>query len=280
MPALPATNLTLHLDASNNGTLFKTYVSGGPNTGVPVNDDVIEAWEDATGANRIGKKFSTNNLPLVKIAAPLMPLQCLEYTVAASKGMILTDKSGSQLNASTILSSSAFTVFVAYYATSIGGPAAPSYTTPGPFADSGGYWGLHNANIAGVESIAAYNYDGTGAYVTAPAPINATHVAMMRHESGNLYLSVDGGSESSTASGNTASLAQAVFMGRTVTAHWDGRIGEIAVYNVALTGADLSDAIAYFTDKWVVGGGGAFGWVGVSSLVDPPLQPPHSGHAF
>jgi hypothetical protein len=52
-------------------------------------------------------------------------------------------------------------------------------------------------------------------------------------------------------SGTTGSLTNAVFLGTTGGANFDGRLGEVAIYNTALTGADLTNALSYFTDKWL-----------------------------
>ena len=71
---------------------------------------------------------------------------------------------------------------------------------------------------------------------------------------GTLYAALDGGAESATASGNTQVLTGTVRVGTATGAagtFLDGRIGEIAVYNTALTGTALTDAVTYFTDKWL-----------------------------
>jgi hypothetical protein len=76
---------------------------------------------------------------------------------------------------------------------------------------------------------------------------------MGRHESGNLYASLDGGSEGSIASGTSVAIfpggAGVVLGGGSGTGTFNGRISELVVYNIALTGTDLSDAIASLMAK-------------------------------
>ena len=81
---------------------------------------------------------------------------------------------------------------------------------------------------------------------------------MYRHEGGHLFASLNGGAEVSVASGETTQLTSLLHIGKSDPgSYYDGCIGEVAIYDAALAGADLHTAIQYFTDKWLAPSGNA-----------------------
>jgi hypothetical protein len=73
------------------------------------------------------------------------------------------------------------------------------------------------------------NSDDTGTVATTTG---AVHVYEWRHEGGNLYLRVDGGTEASVASGNTT-LTASMIVGRNYSnQYFDGKVFEAAAFNV------------------------------------------------
>ena len=258
MPALPTTNLTLHQDASDNDHLWKTYVSGGPNTGVPADGDTIEAWDDEFVSGQIMKQIGAAGLPVWRSTTPLMALPCLDF--AGGQRMGLTNASGTARVLSDILGAAAATVFIAFYAESITGNSATVYHNDPLCCDAGAYFGIFLKDVgAGSYVIQAFNYNGGTISVEIPVTVGASHVVMMRNDGANLYIALDGGGESSVASNTTANInnQDQLAWGDGSNGTFDGRIGERAVYNAALSGADLANATAYFTDKWL--GTGAAG---------------------
>jgi len=249
--ALPLTSLTGHYDASTSAKLWKTFVSGGPHTGVPVDGNTIAVWEHQQGANLIFKQFSSDALPVWRQATPLLPLPCLDFAgVGSTQRMVLTNNTNVAQALSALITTTAFTLLIAFYAEAVSN-TLDNYQTHTLIGDSGGYWGAFIGISSGVPKILAYNYDGTQDYVRLAVSVGAPHVLMVRHESGSLYAALDGGAETSVASGTTGSVANNVFIGQSSTVTFDGRIGEIAVYNAALTGTTLTDAVSYFTAKWL-----------------------------
>lgn len=102
-----------------------------------------------------------------------------------------------------------------------------------------------------------YNWSGS-ANVGAGVPItyNEPHVALIRHEAGTYYISVDGGPESSVSSGNTdlSSAFNKLNIGRNKTS--DNKfanvtIGEICFYNTNHLQADRDALIDALTEKWI-----------------------------
>jgi hypothetical protein len=254
---LPTTNLSMHFDASEIDDLKTTYVLGGPHTGTPADGDHVYVWLEGEGADLIFKQISSLPTPELREATPLMALQCIDILgqtgiSANNQSMTLTNNGGVARALSDIITASAYTMLVSFLPETINSTDA-TYGGEPLIADTAGYWGIFLAKVAGVPQVIAYNYVSVAHYVMVPCSAGNSHVVMVRHEGGNLYISLDGGTESSIASGNTASLGGTPRIGHNVygPGSYNGRIGEIAVYNAALTGTDLSDAIGYFVSKWL-----------------------------
>lgn len=249
--ALPTTGLTGHFDASDTDNLWKTFVSGGPHTDTPVDGDSIQVWGNETGADRIFKHFTVGTAPVWRQTTPLMLLPCLDFT--GGQRLVLTNNTNTSQPLSTLIANNAFTVLIAFYAETVTSTTGTVYNGHPLINDTGQFWGLFLRLIGGIPKLSVYNWDGSADVVTLDSTVSASHVVMIRHQSSILYISLDGGTESSIASGNTTNIAQGVNVGHGSVAEYDGRIGEIAVYNVALTGTDLTDAIDYFMEKWITG---------------------------
>jgi len=249
-PSLPTSGLTAHFDASTAADLFTTYVSGGPNTGTPTDGSSVAVWEDASGATHILKQAGGAALPNWRSSTPLLPWPCLDFS-GTTRRLGLTNSTGTAQPISTIIDTNTCTVLIAFYAHGIAA-TANNYRAPALFEDESGYIGVLLSLDGGTPKVLAYNYDGSSDFVRLACATGTPHVVMMRHEGGTLYASLDGGAESSTASGATQVVGGMPFMGYGFDNDvLDARIGEIAVYNVALSGSNLTDAIAYFTDKWL-----------------------------
>jgi hypothetical protein len=250
---LPLTNLSMHFDASEIDDLKTTYVLGGPHTGTPSDGDDVSVWLEGEGADLIFKQSGSEPLPDLRSTTPLMALQCIDFPgTASTHRMVLTNNGGVNRALSDIITASAYTMLISFLPETITS-TSPNYQGQPLIGDGAGYWGVFLANVSGVPHVIGFNYIGIAYYVMLPCSAGSSHVVMVRHESGSLYISLDGGSESSVATGNTESLAGVPYIGSGTYGggRYDGRIGEIAVYNAALTGTNLSDAIGYFVSKWL-----------------------------
>jgi hypothetical protein len=131
----------------------------------------------------------------------------------------------------------------------------------GSFPDASSLTSIYNdgngrptsAIIAGGSSyeIFAYNWDVNADTVPKTISLSTSYVVTLRHDGTNLYLGLNGGSESSIPSGLTGNLSAQVAIGRGASNFAQVRIGEIAIYNAALTGSILAQANQYFTSKWL-----------------------------
>lgn len=258
MPALPTVNLTGHWDASVNTALFQAF-SGGVLNDNPTGGESWQYWknlEDPTSGSstQVWQPFGTApavtwendavlNLPSVKI----------------NNGKLsATLVSGTAQGFTNYLTTTGATVLISFLIDSAGTyPNSPTkyFNCVLIGGERNTYWSLFIRKDGADYYLTAYNYDGTADFVELPITPDEPHTACMRHEGGNLYLSVDCGAESSTASGTTDNSTQ-LFVGDQgvnsgTTADFKGRIGEIAFYTAGLTGTNLDDARQYFCDKWL-----------------------------
>lgn len=250
--ALPLTNLTLHLDASDTGNLFTTFSGDGNHTGTPVDGSSVEVWNDEGDGVSDVIMLYVDAKPEWRTTTPLMLLPCLDFDGSADNLRSHTQNGGSQKALSNFLSSSAFTVFISFLAESITSTAAAIYDNHQLIGDAGLFWGIHLKDEGGIKKAYGYNWDGNDDVVGGHAILeNTSYLMMFRHESGSIYSAINGGTESSTVSGNTSDLTFPLMLGSSVSPRYSGRIGEIAIYNTALSGSNLTEATQYFIDKWV-----------------------------
>jgi len=254
---LPTTSLTLHCDASDTDKVFKTLDGGGAHSGTPGDGDVVQVWDDeGDGIADVCLKYNGSaTAPAFRSSSPLMLDSCLDFDGSDDVLVATTQNGGAAKALSQFISSSAFTAIVAFYAESITNTdgSAP-YNNHAVIADNGGFWGIHLRDASGQKKVQCYNWDGNADFVELNINTGESVVIMFRHEGGNLFASVNGGSESSAASGNTSTLTGQLKVGD-VLSKFNGRIGEFAIWNAALTGTDLADAISYFTSKWLASSG-------------------------
>ena len=259
---LPSTNLTLHLDASDTDKLFTTWVNGGSHTGTPADGNAVQAWARETDGSvtpaNAAYYSGTGNSPAWRTTTPLMLLPCLDFD-GTDDAMVLVnnDNVTSYHGSSNFFSTTARAILIAFRAESItttNSTAATAEDNHGLFCGSS-HWRISLRNDGGQRKLQATAYDGAWKMAEVNVSENTDHVAVIRHDGTNLYVSVDGGAESSTACGTIASDSAQVFIGRNANAVvYNGRIGEIATYN---TGGFPTDANAYFRERWQgVGGGG------------------------
>jgi hypothetical protein len=246
---LPTTNLTLHLDASDTDRLFTTWVNDGPHTGTPADGNSVQAWMRETDGslNPATAAYSTAGPVWRTGGSSPMLLPCLDFDGSTMEMRLCTDATTTSYKAaSEIMGASAKTIVMALYVDAI---TATADFTEGPFG-GGSHWGCFLKTVTGQPKLCFSAYDGAWATVAVNISTATTVVASLRHDGTNLYVSIDGGAESSAASGATADMTAEVRIGRCLDARSNCKIGEIAVYSAALTGTDKTDAIAYFRQKW------------------------------
>ncbi|MBR1246140.1 hypothetical protein JQ609_04250 [Bradyrhizobium sp. AUGA SZCCT0169] len=121
----------------------------------------------------------------------------------------------------------------------------------GGFAGAGGVLAIRAGGI-----FYAFNHDGArdcAASASGAVPIGGNPcVIEWRHEGGNIYQRVNGGGETSVASGNTADLSNVLKMGygNQTGTFFNGKIFEAMIYAAVPTQAER-DAIVHDMMLWV-----------------------------
>ena len=115
-------------------------------------------------------------------------------------------------------------------------------------ADEYGYLGFRRSST---NNWSVFSYDGTTDEVTKAASTDLAYI-MHRHASGTMYLSTNGGAESSTTTGSISDLTGALRIGKGLEENeMLGYIFEILVYNTALSAGDIASVNEYLTAKYI-----------------------------
>lgn len=226
-PAAPTTsNLQLWLDAAD--------IVG------KVDGDPISQWDDSSGNGRHVTQGTGSDQPTYKT------------NILNGQPVVRFDGSNDFLVSSALISSmiaaSAYTIFAVVTPTTISSNNALSYQNDAAYADTGGFFAL---TFKSTPTAHVFNWDGnedtTSVSITAATPV----LLMTRHDSGNLYISKNGETEASVASGNTSTLTGALRVGRNYQSEFlQGDIAELLIYNVVLSASDRNAILYYLGYKY------------------------------
>lgn len=248
MPTYSPTNLTLRLDASVGAHVWQNTDF----TSAAGDGDLVGALDDV-GDIADSALFNTSTTRPTYRTSGINGLGALDFDGTNDFMQCYNDAFVTARPISTFITNSAYTIFLSLMLDGDGTNLANIYDNAATYVDAGGFFGLHYKTTLGVHSLIAYNWDGNADVVPLTVTQGVPIVAMVRHEGGNLYFSLDGGAESSVASGNTSNVAGQLALGRSLqggAGHFNGRIGEVLFYNAALSGTDLTDTYQYMLDKW------------------------------
>lgn len=147
---------------------------------------------------------------------------------------------------SNVITNSAHTIFLVgrYY-----NAGSSNVTT---FKDSGSYLTVEEFT----DYFGLRNYDGTSDIASTSAQtFPNTFIIEARHESGNIYIKLNNGTEGSAASGNTSNLTGTLVLGDTngIAA----KISELLVFNAALTSSQRSQIYTYLATKYTTAAAGS-----------------------
>lgn len=122
------------------------------------------------------------------------------------------------------------------YPTEVGPTITSSYDGNTIVGDAGGFMGIHQGTISSVNNLWSQNYDGTDDRVGSPYTGSVWTQIVLVHTGGTLFAYKNGVLVSSTASGNTNSLASNIRIGRAFSSNYfGGLIDEVRVSNTART---------------------------------------------
>lgn len=238
-PDATATAPTLWLSAD-----VTVYTDTGLTTPVVSDGDLVAGWKDRSGVGHNFTQGTAGSRPSYRLA------------VRNGKPVIRFDGVDNLMTNAALLSTyitdTAYTVFAVFKATVLNSAGATTYGNDGLIADTGAYFGLYLKNTP---RVSIYNWDG--ADHAAHQTINTTdfNVIQARHESGNLYISKNGGADSSpTVSGGTDNLGGTMVLGadRLGAIFFDGDLAELIIYNVALSSGDRTGVTNYLRNKYAI----------------------------
>lgn len=247
---LPTTNLTAQFDSSTNSKLWQNYQAGSPYHNTAVADtNVVGAWDGELAADQQWK-ISADKPIWAQAGTPLKE-PSIDFNAAK---LDLYNRAGTVVPAlSTMFTNTSFSALISFVVQSAslnsGNPWENHVLLSTTFAGFGVLTFSIKAPL-GVPNFTAFHFPDT---LTLPIEFDTRYFAHVRHTGGNLYASLNGGSESSIASGNTWEMAVGLTMGYHPgqSPVFDGFIGELAIYSAALTGSDQTDANDYFYEKWI-----------------------------
>lgn len=239
---------TYHGDASVDTDLWQINVVGVMSDH-PVDGESIFYWDDPEHGAIVAADSGLTK-PVWKQASPPMLLPCADFASANLELRANDGVTGKTL--ADMISNSAFTWVAAIRVDGVTSNAATVYQNEAIIADASVFWGVFLRNTGSGYEIRFYNYDGNADEIVFAISLNTTYIVMVRHESGALYASIDGGSESMVASGNTSDLTHVVNLGWNAAydLYFNGQIGEHELYNTAVTGGTLAALIAAYRLKW------------------------------
>lgn len=181
--------------------------------------DMLTSWGGATrytksGTDVITLKDQSGNSRDFSNSAGVSPAEATAFPAS----VLCADFDGTNdtlINTATSnffsSSSGALVISLIIDAVSLNDPA--SYLNHAIFDDPpGDYMGLFAAAASGV-TFYAYNWDGNEDKTTVTGSVGTAYVLMWRHNGGNLYVSVNGGTETSVASGNTQNMTNNLRLG-------------------------------------------------------------------
>lgn len=284
MAVLPTTNLTLHCDASDTDQLSTGFVgSGTPPDGIaPIDGGVVQGWDDeGDGIADVALRWANGNANQKYRTCPhLMKHPCIDFDGENDGFFALNQDGTTNPPLSSFISASSWMVAVAIYPETIADVQVDPWQNDAIFGCDGFIgpdWGLTCRNVSGVKQVRGYHRSGGDIDSIAGTISEGRSWVVIFSLSGDfLHMTViakNGTEVTSTpvASGDTQELDGFFSVAtRQNLRFFNGRIGEFAVYDTALTGTNLTNLKTYFRDKWLgavteeveCGGAPEFGVIG------------------
>lgn len=233
-PAGLVSGATLILDGSNNGSLT-------------VSSNKVSQWNDISGNGFTFTQASSGSQPVL---GAIHGVQAVQFENFIGETMASTAK------LSQVISAGSFTIHAVVRTTNITSTGNSSGSYNAFFSESTeGWYCFVDNNSAPVGGVV--NDDGAADRATASiAPNNGTGVCItLQHVGGNIRVAINkNGFGTGVASGNTTSTrlngTLKVGRGTGVTPFFYGCLGELVVYNSALSDGDVATNIDVLMTKW------------------------------
>ena len=227
---------TLWLDFSDPTYTFKDSACTTP---VASNSDVIKGAINKAG---VGGNFITGGT-FITWATSAQNGRAVMRCASASASYL----AGSAI--STYFTNAQATLIVVCKTSGITHSGTISYNMYSIASDGGNYFGLHFTTATSAR-FNSYNLDGAEKKAQTVAPQDTWYVVLCQHIGGNIISSVNGGTKTSTASGNTSSLANSLRVGNAFSQTGALDIGEVVGFNSAISDSDLDGVITWLKSRW------------------------------
>jgi hypothetical protein len=191
--------------------------------------------------------------PLWEQSAPALPNADLLFDGVDDRCLIGNSNGNLVIQIGTLLDASAKTAFVALqiHSASLNDPTFPQLNHPIFYDAVKSFGGILVRNDGGTYKLQFWNYDGSTDFVEIPISLDTNYVACLRHDGTTLYGSINGGTESSTASGASVGVNNTVRFGGDGARFTNMSLGEVLFYNINMTGTDFTHTMNYMLNKWL-----------------------------
>jgi len=206
--------------------------------GVTHSAGAVSQWDDVSG-NAISFSQGTGANQPTRTADDIVGNTSISFDGT-------NDSLGSSTTLASLVSASEFTAFFVYQASVVDSTArtiftaevgASEYITLYVETDNKIY--LINRDSGGIDYTTGINFDTN------------VNIIKCRHSGGSIYISLNGGAESSGVSGDTSSLAGTLSLcRRSAGTYGSGKLLEVIFYNRDIGTTESSKINTYLTDKW------------------------------
>ena len=208
-------------------------------TFVGAGNGIVVTWYDQSGNGRNLTQASAGPRPTIVTGGALMN----EINGQPCLGFGDTQYLDTAAAVSTFLTTSAGTVACIARATTITDANSNLYNNHALWAEvTGGNCGSHCTFVNAITEVASYNFDTNvdGAFATIVASTPFAH--MWCHRSGNVENYLNSGTPTTTASGNTGSMAGVLRVGSSYNTNFGliGQVADILTYSTALSSGDIA----------------------------------------
>jgi hypothetical protein len=256
--------MTANFDASvMAGNVYASIVGSTP-TGGLASGDQVGAWVSTVDATHVFRQdsavtvFQPPNIrwendtvltnPSIKVVAGT-----LEPVIVGTSTVLTTDTF--HTNAAKTLAFS----FLIEDASLLGNNATSYLNSAFIGNEKNNYFGTFLRNNGGTITLYVYNWDTNADVLSFTISVGTKYVLVVTHDGVNLaaWLATPSGSTSgTTASGNTdtiSSIWTCCDSNSAGTEQVKARLGQITMWDVAQTGANLQNIKDYYTNKWFLG---------------------------
>ena len=204
--------------------------------GITLNGATVSAWADQSGSGNDVSQATAANQPT--------------FRASGINGQPDLDFDGGD----SLVSAAALSAFFGaqakslYLVTSIDTIAGDRNL----FGDNaGGFFFARSSAVA--DRLDLFNWDGAAYDIaTQSAAADTKYIVHARHDTSNIYLSLNGGTENTVASGATTNLTFAMTLGRGTGGLLDGKIAEVVAYNRALNASERALMLDYLKARYSV----------------------------